>query len=339
MKQKLHIDVNQENTLNIHNMEESKIGGQIRKVVVVGAGAVGATYCYALAQSGLADEIVILDRNEDLVLGQVLDLVHGQAFFPTVIIRAGSVTDYADAQLIVITAGSAQRPGETRLQLLKKNADIIGSIAEDVARQGSQGVMLIVSNPVDVMTYVALKRSGWERSRVIGSGTVLDSARFRYLLSDHCGVDVHNVHAYILGEHGDSEFAAWSMTNVAGIVIDDYCPVCNKCSDWKAEQLEIEKQVRESAYHIINAKGSTHFAVGLALVRITAAILRKQNSVMTVSVLVDGEFGLKDVCLSVPSIVSDKGVVKIINSPLLPEEMESLRHSAEILGEAIRSLD
>ena len=312
---------------------------QHRKVVVVGAGSVGATYCYALAQSGLADEIVILDRNEDLVLGQVLDLVHGQAFFPTVIIRAGSVSDYADAQLIVITAGSAQRPGETRLQLLKKNADIVGGIAEDVAMHGSPGVMLIVSNPVDVMTYIALKRSGWERGRVIGSGTVLDSARFRYLLSNHCGVDVHNVHAYILGEHGDSEFAAWSMTNVAGMVIDNYCPVCNKCTDWKAEQQEIEKQVRESAYHIINAKGSTHFAVGLALVRITAAILRKQSSVMTVSVLVDGEFGLKDVCLSVPSIVSDKGVVKIINSPLSPGEMESLKRSAGILSEAIRSLD
>jgi L-lactate dehydrogenase len=320
-------------------MEENKNGGQIRKVVVVGAGTVGATYCYALAQSGLADEIVILDRNEDLVLGQVLDLVHGQAFFPTVIIRAGSVSDYADAQLIVITAGSAQRPGETRLQLLKKNADIVGGIAEDVAMHGSPGVMLIVSNPVDVMTYIALKRSGWERGRVIGSGTVLDSARFRYLLSNHCGVDVHNVHAYILGEHGDSEFAAWSMTNVAGMVIDNYCPVCNKCTDWKAEQQEIEKQVRESAYHIINAKGSTHFAVGLALVRITAAILRKQSSVMTVSVLVDGEFGLKDVCLSVPSIVSDKGVVKIINSPLSPGEMESLKRSAGILSEAIRSLD
>ncbi len=338
-KQKLLFDVNQVNILNNHNMEENKNGGQIRKVVVVGAGAVGATYCYALAQSGLADEIVILDRNEDLVLGQVLDLVHGQAFFPTVIIRAGSVSDYADAQLIVITAGSAQRPGETRLQLLKKNADIVGGIAEDVAMHGSPGVMLIVSNPVDVMTYIALKRSGWERGRVIGSGTVLDSARFRYLLSNHCGVDVHNVHAYILGEHGDSEFAAWSMTNVAGMVIDNYCPVCNKCTDWKAEQQEIEKQVRESAYHIINAKGSTHFAVGLALVRITAAILRKQSSVMTVSVLVDGEFGLKDVCLSVPSIVSDKGVVKIINSPLSPGEMESLKRSAGILSEAIRSLD
>jgi L-lactate dehydrogenase len=198
--------------------------------------------------------------------------------------------------------------------------------------------MLIVSNPVDVMTFVALKRSGWERGRVIGSGTVLDSARFRYLLASHCGVDVHNVHAYILGEHGDSEFAAWSMTNVAGMMMDDYCPVCNKCTDWKIERKAIEQQVRESAYHIINAKGSTHYAVGLALVRITASILRKQNSVMTISVMLNGEFGLRDVCLSVPSIVNDRGAVKVINSPLPPEELEALRRSAGILREAVDSL-
>jgi len=309
-----------------------------RKVVVVGAGAVGATYAYALSQSGLADEIVIIDRNEDLAHGQVLDLVHGQPFFPTVAIRGGSKADYADAQLIVITAGSAQKPGETRLHLLRKNAVIVSSIAEDVAVSGSQGVMLIVSNPVDVMTYVAHKRSGWEKSRVIGSGTVLDSARFRYLLADHCGVDVHNVHAYILGEHGDSEFAAWSMTNVAGMMIDDYCPVCHKCSDWKVERKDIEQQVRESANHIINAKGSTHFAVGLALVKITASVLRKENSVMTVSVMMDGEFGLSDVCLSVPSIVNDRGAVKVITSKLPPQELEALRRSAGILKEAIDSL-
>jgi len=319
-------------------MDEIKTSTSRRKVVVVGAGAVGATYCYALAQSGLADEIVIIDRNEDLVRGQVLDLVHGQPFIPTVIIRSGSVADYADAQLIVITAGSAQKPGETRLQLLKKNADIVGSIAEDIASTGSRGVMLIVSNPVDVMTYVALRRSGWDRERIIGSGTMLDSARFRHLLANHCGVDVHNVHAYILGEHGDSEFAAWSMTNIAGMAIDKYCPVCNKCSDWKTEQKMIEQQVRESAYHIINTKGSTHFAVGLALVRITGSILRKQNSVMTVSVLLNGEFGMNDVCLSVPSIVTDTGVAKIINGQLPEGEMESLRKSAEILKEAIKLL-
>jgi len=311
---------------------------QSRKVVVIGAGAVGATYCYALAQSGLADEIVLTDRNEDLMKGQVLDLAHGQTFFPTVGIRSGNIDDCADAQLVVVTAGAAQKPGETRLELIKKNAAITGNIAEDIAGTGCKGVMMIVSNPVDVLTYVALKRSGWEKSRVIGSGTVLDSSRFRHLLSKHCGVDVHNVHAYILGEHGDSEFAAWSMTNIAGINIDDYCPVCNKCADWKNQRNSIEQQVRDSAYHIINYKGSTQFAVGLALVRITGAILRSQNSILSVSTFVDSDFGIKDVCLSVPCVVSDSGVTRIIESPLSPSELAALSNSAKILRKAIDSL-
>ena len=309
-----------------------------RKVVVIGAGSVGATYCYALAQSGLADEIVLTDKNEDLMKGQVLDLAHGQTFFPTVGIRSGTLEDCADAQVVVIAAGAAQKPGETRLQLIKKNAKITGSIAEEVAKSDCKGVMLVVTNPVDVLTYVALKRSGWEKGRVIGSGTVLDSSRFRHLLSKHCAVDVHNVHAYILGEHGDSEFAAWSMTNVAGINIDEYCPVCGKCSDWKKQRQLIEQQVRDSAYHIINYKGSTQFAVGLALVRITAAILRSQNSILSVSTLVESDFGIKDVCLSVPCVVSDSGVTRIIESPLTSIELDSLSNSASILRKAIDSL-
>jgi L-lactate dehydrogenase len=319
-------------------MKSKKHSEQHRKVVVVGAGSVGATYCYALAQSGLADEIVLIDKNEDLMNGQVLDLVHGQPFFPTVIIRAGAPEDYTDAQLVVLTAGAAQKPGETRLQLIKKNADITGSIAEDIARHECSGIMLIVSNPVDILTYVALKRSGWASGRVIGSGTVLDSARFRYLIGNHCDVDVHNVHAYILGEHGDSEFAAWSMTNIAGINIDDYCPVCGQCSSWKEQRQIIEQEVRESAYHIINYKGSTQFAVGLALVRITGAILRSQKSIMTVSALVKGEFGIHDVCLSVPCVVSDGGILRIIESPLTPGELSSLTKSAEVLRKVIDSM-
>jgi len=319
-------------------MKKKIFTAQSRKVVVIGAGAVGATYCYALAQSGLADEIVLTDKNEDLMKGQVLDLGHGQSFFPTVVIRSGNTDDCADAQIVVITAGAAQKPGETRLELIKKNAAITGNIAEDVAKSGCNGVMLIVSNPVDVLTYVAFKRSGWEKSRVIGSGTVLDSSRFRYLLSKHCNVDVHNVHAYILGEHGDSEFAAWSMTNIAGINIDEYCPVCGKCSAWAKQRQLIEQQVRDSAYHIINYKGSTQFAVGLALVRITAAILRSQNSILSVSTLVESDFGIKDVCLSVPCVVSDKGVTRIVESPLSSEELTSLSHSASVLKKALDSL-
>jgi L-lactate dehydrogenase len=311
---------------------------QSRKVVVIGAGAVGATYCYALTQSGLADEIVLTDKNEDLMKGQVLDLAHGQTFFPTVGIRSGTIADCADAQVVVITAGAAQKPGETRLELIKKNAAITGSISEEVAKSGCKGVMVIVSNPVDVLTYVALKRSGWEKGRVLGSGTVLDSSRFRHLLSKHCGVDVHNVHAYILGEHGDSEFAAWSMTNIAGINIDQYCPVCGNCKDWKKQRQLIEQQVRDSAYHIINYKGSTQFAVGLALVRITGAILRSQNSILSVSTLLESNFGISDVCLSVPCVVSDSGIIRIIESPLSQDELASLHHSADVLKKAINSL-
>lgn len=311
---------------------------QRRKVVIVGAGSVGATYAYALAQSGVAEEIVLTDKNGELLRGQVLDLVHGQPFFPTVTIKEGSEADYADASMVVITAGAAQKPGETRLQLLQKNAGIVGGIAEKVAVSGCKGVMLIVSNPVDVMTYVAWKHSGWERSRVIGSGTVLDSARLRYLISRHCGVDVHNVHAYVLGEHGDSEFAAWSMTHIGGIALDDYCPFCGKCEGWAEKRRWIEQQVKDSAYHIIDAKGSTYFAVGLAMVRITAAVLRDQKSMLTVSVVPGGEFGLNGLALSIPCIISSKGVERIVTSPLTDEEMDMLHKSAGVIRRAVEEL-
>lgn len=310
-----------------------------RKVVVVGAGAVGSTFCFALAQSGLAEEIALVDKNEDLAKGQVLDLLHGQPFFPSVSIHRGSSADYTDAQVIVITAGAAQSPGETRLQLLQKNAHIVGSIAAEVTTQNSNGVMVIVSNPVDVLTHVALKLSGWERGRVIGSGTMLDSARLRYILGQHCNVDVHNVHAYMLGEHGDSEFAAWSLTHIAGMPMDAYCPVCGKCKNWDVRRRQIEQEVRDSAYHIINYKGATYYAVGMALVRITGAILRGENSVLTVSTLLEGEFGLSGVCLSVPCVVSERGVRQIIESTLPTDELDALTHSAEILNEATRALD
>lgn len=313
--------------------------GKKRKVVVIGAGAVGSTFCYALAQSGLAEEIAIIDQNNNLAQGQVLDLVHGHPFFPTVSIRVGNPGDYADAHIIVIAAGAAQRPGETRLQLLRKNATIVRSIADDIVAQKSAGVILVVSNPVDILTQVVLKRAGYDRGRVIGSGTVLDSARFRHLLSEHCGIDIHNVHANILGEHGDSEFAAWSMTHVAGMQIDKYCPICRRCDDCAAKRRQIEQNVRDSAYHIIEYKGATCFAIGLALVRITGAILRGERSILTVSTMLDGEFGLHDVCLSVPSIVSESGVVKIIENQLPDDELAALKASASTLKKAMNQLD
>ena len=310
-----------------------------RKVVVVGAGAVGSAYCYALAQSGIASEIALIDRNEKLAQGHVLDLVHGQPYFPTVSIYTGTPADYANAQMIVITAGTAQKPGETRLDLLQRNAAIMRSIMADILAAESSAVILITSNPVDVMTYTAIKYAGKSsEKRIIGSGTVLDSSRFRFLLSQHCGVDSHNVHAYVLGEHGDSEFAAWSMTHIAGMSFDQYCPVCGMCSEWKAEKDRIEQAVRDSAYHIIDYKGATSWAIGLALTRITRAILRDEHSVLTVSTLLNGEFGLHEVCLSVPCIVSAHGIEKILGGQLPEGEMASLKNSAAILKSANDSI-
>lgn len=318
-------------------MQQTKASG--RKVVVVGAGSVGATFCYALAQSGAAEEIVLIDRNADLAKGQALDMAHGRPFFPAVAIRAGAVSDYADADVIVVTAGAAQKPGETRLQLLQKNAAIMSGIVGDIVAQRAAGVVVVVSNPVDVLTHVALRRAGWERGRVIGSGTVLDSARFRYLLSEHCGVDVHNVHAYMLGEHGDSEFAAWSMTHIAGMSMETYCPLCRQCEDWPAERRRIVQEVRDSAYHLIGYKGTTCFGVGMALVRIVSAVLRGENSVLTVSVRLDGEFGLSDVCLSVPCVVGRGGVSRIVESRLADEERAALAASAGVLKQALTALE
>lgn len=309
-----------------------------RKVVIVGAGAVGSTFAYALAQRGLADEIVLIDRNRELVEGQVLDLSHGMPFFPTVKIKAGGYADCADAHVVVIAAGSKQKPGESRLSLLQRNASIMEDVVDGITDAGSRAVIVVVSNPVDIMTHVALSKSGWRRGRVIGSGTVLDSARFRYLLSIHCDIDVHNVHAYILGEHGDSEFAAWSMSHIAGMSFEDYCPVCGKCDDWERERADILQRVRDSAYHVIDYKGATYFAVGLALVQILGAILRNQRSVFTVSTLLEGEYGLEDVCLSVPAIVTSSGVERIVEGALTGGEKEALSRSASVLREALSKL-
>ena len=313
--------------------------GQPRKVVIVGAGDVGASFAYALLQNGAAESIVLIDARQEQAEGQALDLSHGLPFVPTAVVRAGSAADYADASVIVITARAKQKPGESRLDLLKRNAHIVGQIMGEVTARDSRAVVVIASNPVDVITFVALKQTGWTRNRIIGSGTVLDSARFRHLLSSHCGVDVRNVHAYILGEHGDSEVPVWSMTNLAGMSMDDFCPACHKCGDWNLERDRIVTQVRDSAYHIIEAKGSTCYAIGLALVRIVGAILRNERSVLTVSTLLEGEYGLQDVCLSVPCILSHSGVDRIIEGRLADGEKQALKASAAVLKERLIELE
>ena len=309
-----------------------------RKVVIVGAGDVGASFAYALAQNGIADEIVLIDARREQAEGQALDLAHGLPFCPPATIRAGDAGDYATATVIVITAGAKQRPDESRLNLLARNAAIIRKIMDDVVAQGSEAVVVVVSNPVDILTHVALRHSGWDKGRIIGSGTVLDSSRFRYLLSQRCGVDVRNIHAYILGEHGDSEIAAWSMTHVAGMSMDSYCVLCHDCEEWHKTRVGIVEEVRRSAYHIIDYKGSTCYGIGLALVRIVGAILRDERSVLTASCLLEGEYGLNDICLSVPCVVSRSGVSRIVVGDLSSEELEGLRRSAAVLRKTLQEL-
>ena len=309
-----------------------------RKVTIVGAGAVGSTYAYALAQDGVAEEIALLDVNSELMKGQVMDLVHGLPYYPPVRIKTGEQSDYADSQVIVITAGAAQKPGEDRLNLAKRNAAIVENIVSDICATDSNAVILMATNPVDVLTYYAWQRTGWPKQRVIGSGTVLDSARLRYLISQNCQVDVHNVHAYICGEHGDSEFAAWSLSHIGGIPIENFAPLAGKDADGRLLRKKIEQDVRDSAYHIIGYKGATCFAVGLAMVRITRAILRNQRSILTVSSVLEGEYGLNGLAFGLPTMISSNGAEQIIEGKLSDEEILALNNSASVVKHSIQMI-
>ncbi len=311
---------------------------RISRVVIIGAGMVGSTYAYALLISGLVSEIIIIDQNQERLVGEIMDLNHGVSFVRPVIVRAGDYKDCETADLIVITAGAAQKVGETRLDLVNKNVEIFKEIIPQVVASKTKAVLLIATNPVDVMTYVALKLSGFSRNKVIGSGTVLDTARFRYLLSEHCQIDPTNVHAYILGEHGDSEVPIWSLANIAGLRFSEYCPVCGKnCGP--IGKNKIFDEVKNAAYKIIKGKGSTYYAIGLALVNITESILRNEYSVLTVSSLLEGEYGLSDVCLSVPSVVSREGVTKRISLKLSEEEERQLINSAEVIKDVLQKIN
>ena len=310
-----------------------------RKVVIVGAGAVGSGFAFALAQSGIAEEIVMVDVNADLAKGQALDLAHGAPFYRPVNIHADVAPEaYRNAAIVVVTAGKAQAgPEQSRLELMQINAKIVTSIVGAVQAVNPDAIVLIATNPVDILTHVARLRTAWPRGRILGSGTVLDSARFRWLLAEHCGISPQNVHASILGEHGDSEFAAWSLVHVGGLPMDDYCSVCRKC-DFIHRRPQILEQVRRSAYHIIGYKGSTSFGVAMALTQIVRAILRNERRVMTVSAPLEGEYGLRDVTLGIPCVVGAGGIEDIIEARLTPEEMQELAHSAQILKDNVGRL-
>jgi L-lactate dehydrogenase len=308
-----------------------------RKVVVLGAGQVGATICFALTMSGLASTIVLVDVNSELAEGHAMDLNHGLSFVQPARIFAGNYSDCKGADIVVVTAGAAQKPGETRLDLVRKNTDIFKDIIPKITAHEPK-TMLIVSNPVDILTYVALKVSNYPMNRVIGSGTVLDTARFRFLLSRHYRVDPHNVHAYIIGEHGDSEVPVWSQTNIAGVPLEEYYSASER-NDPAEEREEIFGKVKNAAYEIINRKGYTNFAIALAVVRIVTSILRDENSVLTVSTLINNYYDISDVCMSIPTVLNMSGISRHIEISIDEAESRKLKASVEALNEIIGKLE
>lgn len=301
-----------------------------RKVGVVGTGMVGASFAYALMQRGPANEMTLVDANKGRAEAEVMDLNHGLPFVRPMKITTGDYADLAGAAVTVITAGAAQRPGETRLQLLERNAEIFKTIIPQIAQHNPNGIMLIATNPVDIMTHLAVQLSGLPAQRVIGSGTILDTARFRYLLGDYYAIDPRSVHAYIIGEHGDSELAVWSLANIAGVRLRDFRSAAGKGYD-EAGLQRIFEQTRDAAYAIIQRKGATYYAIGLGLLTIVEAILRNQHTVLTVSSLMTGQYGVNDICISLPTVVGADGIEEVLELALSEDEVKGFRHSADTL--------
>jgi L-lactate dehydrogenase len=300
----------------------------------VGLGNVGASFAYALLLGGLAAEIVLIDLNRAKAEGEAMDLNHAVPFAKPTRVWAGNYEDCAGAAVTVIAAGANQKPGETRLDLVHKNAKIFAAIVPEIVKHNPNGIILVATNPVDVLTYVSYKISGLPAERVIGSGTILDTARFRYLLSQHFGVDARSVHAFIVGEHGDTEVPVWSMANIAGMRLGEYCEAhALKCNQEDLD--EIFRQTRDAAYEIIQRKGATYYAVAAGLMRIVEAILRDQSTVLSVSSLVKGQFGLNNVCLSLPTVVSHRGIERVLQLILSEDERVLLEKSATVLKKTI----
>ena len=304
------------------------------KAVIVGAGHVGATTAYTLLASGLLSELVLIDVNHDKALGEAMDIAHGMPLCPPAEVRSGDYPDCAGASIVIITAGLNQKPGETRRDLAEKNLGVFRSIVPQIVRYAPDAILLVVTNPVDILTRETLRLSGFPPERVIGSGTVLDTSRLKYLLGRQTGVDPRNIHAFILGEHGDSEFAAWSVTHIAGMDLSEFCQNCGPCEHPLTEEnaAQIEEEVRRAAYTIIGLKGATYYAVALAVRRIVEAILRDEHSILTVSSLLTGQYGVSDVCLSLPTIVGAHGVEQILPIPLTDAEAHALHACAEAVS-------
>jgi L-lactate dehydrogenase len=307
---------------------------KINRVVLIGTGAVGCSYAYSMINQGVVEELILIDVNESKAEGEAMDLNHGIPFAPTPTkVWSGKYEDCGTADLVVITAGLAQKPGETRLDLVEKNTKIFKKIVRSVMGSGFNGIFLIATNPVDILTYVTWKESGLPKERVIGSGTTLDSARLRYMVGDYLGVDPRNIHMTIIGEHGDTELPVWSHAYVG---IEHLRTYMKRDEKFKESDLdEIFVNVRDAAYHIISRKGSTYYGIGMSLVRITKAILNNENSILPVSAYLDGEYGHKDVYIGVPTVINRQGIREIIEIDLNEKEKQQFAYSVEVLKQTM----
>ena len=311
------------------------------RVAVVGAGHVGATFAYALLLSGLASEIVLVDADRDRAEGEAMDIGHAVPFSPPARVWAGDISETAGAALTVVTAGAGQRPGETRLDLAGRNAAVMRDVAARVARHNPDGLLLVATNPVDVLTQIAREESGLPDGRVIGSGTILDTARLRYLIGQQLAVDARSVHAYVVGEHGDSGVPVWSSATAGGVPLPSFAAARGLAFDAGVRE-RLARETREAAYEVIRRKHATYYAIASGLVRLVEAILRDQRTVLSVSTLVTrahGYSGVEGVCLSVPCVVAREGIAAVLRLELDPGEAAALRRSADVLAETRRGVD
>lgn len=302
----------------------------ISRVALIGTGFVGSSYAFALLNQGVSEELVLIDLNKEKSEGDAMDLNHGIAFAPAPTkIWYGDYQDCKDADIVVICAGANQKPGETRLDLVEKNAKIFKGIVDKVMENGFDGIILVATNPVDILTYATWKFSGLPKERVIGSGTILDTARFRFLLGDYFQIDARNVHAYIIGEHGDTELPVWSKADIGGKPILE---LMKEKEEYKEEDLEeLFVNVRDAAYQIIERKGATYYGIAMGLVRLTKAILRNENSILTVSAYLDGEYDSNDIYIGVPAIVNRNGIRQVVELELNEKEKAQFQQSVEVL--------
>lgn len=308
-----------------------------RKAAIVGCGFVGSSIAFSLMQKGIFSELVLIDANYAKAEGEAMDLSHGLPYTAAMDIYAGDYKDVADCALIILTAGANQKPGETRLDLIEKNVGILKSILPQITATAFEGILMIVANPVDVLTYAAQRISGYPATRVFGSGTVLDTARLKYVLGRHLDVDSRNVHAIIIGEHGDSELPVWSSANVSGIDLNHFCELRGHYRH-EDSMRRLYEDVRDSAYQIIERKGATYYGIAMAVTRIAESIVKDEQAVLPVSVELQGEYGLCGLALSIPSVIGKCGVEKVLEIPLSEEENAKLFASAKQLKSVIESL-